>query len=63
MCILRCGSGIIINNYANWLNSSSKEQNYLLATDINFDACYLTKKFSDYYNVYINKLFFIIIKN
>lgn len=46
---------MIINNYAYWIkNQEKKENHYFFACDINYDACYLTKKFSDYYKVFLN---------
>lgn len=47
-----CGSGFIIGNIA--LNQKDYFKNHYLAIDINFDACYLTKKVSDYYNLTID---------
>lgn len=53
LILIRCGSGIIINNYVWWLKELKKNEFcFFFASDINYDACFLTKKFSNYYQVY-----------
>jgi len=45
-----CGSGFIINNLAKWFQDKKYNECCFMATDINYDAAYLTKRVSDFYS-------------
>lgn len=57
--LVRSGSGFIIVNFVNMLNKQAQSGDFYvkgIATDINFDACFLTKRFSDINNVDLSSL-------
>ena len=45
------GSGILINHLASFLDRENKPASYAIAVDVNFDACTLTKKYSEHYKI------------
>lgn len=44
ICEVCCGSGVVISHLASWLKSKNCE---IFALDVNYDACVLTKRISE----------------